>query len=259
MVKIRTSKSSRFTGFSRLFCLLLLCLVATGVAAQNYSTDDTTYEYPNYGTYYHDRFVGRKTANGEIFDHNKFTAAHWKIKFGTYVMVTNQNTGLQVIVRINDRCPKHGVIDMTRRAAGAIGIRGCQRVTVRILPDSYAERWAAQEQMFDSVPPIRTPVQPAQNTSSNTPKTNKIPVYTADTGAAAAYILQLGTAATHSDAYRMAEQLPQTYRDKVLIEQLSPQDSITLNLNLRLNKQHAETLKNALVDLFPQASIRLVN
>ena len=69
----------------------------------------------------------------------------------------------------------------------------------------------------------------------------------------------ISDAATHSDAYRMAEQLPQTYRDKVLIEQLSLQDSITLNLNLRLNKQHAETLKNALVDLFPQASIRLVN
>ncbi len=93
------------------------------VAGQNYDVNDTVTEYLLKGTYYHNKFEGRKTACGEIFDQNLFTAAHWKIKMGTYVMVTNRNSGLQVIVKINDRCPKHGVLDMTHRAANAIGIR----------------------------------------------------------------------------------------------------------------------------------------
>ena len=65
----------------------LFALSTAVVQAQNYSSEDTVTEYPNKGTYYHDRFVGRKTSSGEIFDQNLFTAAHWKIKFGTLVLV----------------------------------------------------------------------------------------------------------------------------------------------------------------------------
>ncbi len=103
------------------------------------------------GTIYHNRFEGRKTASGEVFNQNLFTAAHRHIKLGTLVMVTSKWSGKQVIVKINDRCPKSGVLDMTRRAANSIGIRGCQPVTVRILPDSYEPFWAAQDQWCDSV------------------------------------------------------------------------------------------------------------
>ena len=104
-----------------------------------------------HGTMYHNRFEGRKTASGEIFNHNLFTAAHNKFKFGTLLLVTNKNTGLTVIVKVNDRCPKKKVLDMTRRAAYGIGIKGCQPVKVRVLPPSYEEQWAAQEAIYDSV------------------------------------------------------------------------------------------------------------
>ena len=123
-----------------------------GSRAQSYDVNDTVTEYPMKGTFYHNKFEGRKTASGEIFDQNLFTAAHWKIKKGTYVLVTNRNTGLQVIVKINDRCPRRGVLDMTRRAAHAIGIRGCQPVTVRILPEGYEKICEEQDAKFDSVP-----------------------------------------------------------------------------------------------------------
>ena len=110
----------------RQIATIALVLWPLWAMAQNYAVTDTVTEYHNKGTFYHDRFEGRKTANGEIFDQNKFTAAHWKIKLGTMVMVTNRNTGLQVIVRVNDRCPKRGVFDLSHRAATAIGIKGCQ-------------------------------------------------------------------------------------------------------------------------------------
>ena len=153
--------------------LALLALLALPLAAQNYDYRDTLTEYPNRGTWYNNRFEGHKTASGEVFDQNKFTAAHWRIKLGTYVLVTNANTGLQVIVRVNDRCPKRGVFDMSHRAANAIGIRGSQPVTIRCLGPGYEQRWAEQDALFDSVysryaphipyTPIQMPKKKQQN------------------------------------------------------------------------------------------------
>ena len=123
----------------------------TSLHAQKYSPDDTVTEYSMRGTMYHNKFEGRKTANGEIFNHNLFSAAHRKFKFGTLLLVTNKNTGLSVIVKVNDRCPKKTVLDMTRRAAYGIGIKGCQPVIVRVLSPTYEEEWAAQDEKYDSV------------------------------------------------------------------------------------------------------------
>ena len=56
-------------------------------------------------SYYGKKHHGRKTASGEIFDMNKSTAAHKKLKFGTIVKVTSITTNKSVLVRINDRGP----------------------------------------------------------------------------------------------------------------------------------------------------------
>lgn len=73
-----------------------------------------------YGPYFH----GRRTANGEIFDQNVYTAAHRTLPFGTLVLVRNPATGRSVVVRINDRGPyiKGRSIDLSRAAARAIGM-----------------------------------------------------------------------------------------------------------------------------------------
>ncbi|WP_067141764.1 septal ring lytic transglycosylase RlpA family protein [Oceanivirga salmonicida] len=69
-------------------------------------------------SFYGKRWNGRKTANGEIFNTEKLTAAHKKLPFGTWVKVTNLANGKSVNVRINDRGPfhKHRVIDLTAAA-----------------------------------------------------------------------------------------------------------------------------------------------
>ena len=113
--------------------LLFLASFFNSLRAQTYDPNDTVTEYSLRGTIYHHRFEGRKTSNGEIFDHNLFTAAHHKFKFGTLLLVTNPETELSVIVKI-------------------IGIKGRHQVTVRVLPPSYADEWAAQDAKFDSVP-----------------------------------------------------------------------------------------------------------
>jgi rare lipoprotein A len=76
------------------------------------------------------------TANGEYAFADAFTAAHRTLRFGTWVEVTNVQTGLTVIVRINDRGPHvHGrVIDLTPAGALAIGSDGLAPVTLKVLP-----------------------------------------------------------------------------------------------------------------------------
>lgn len=74
-------------------------------------------------SYYHDKFNGRKTANGEIFDNEEFTAASRHLPFGTVVKVTNIRNGKSVEVRINDRGPfhKNRALDLSKAAFEEIG------------------------------------------------------------------------------------------------------------------------------------------
>ncbi len=88
-------------------------------------------------SYYAHKFHGRTTANGEIYDENKMTAAHKTLPFGTTVRVTNLANGKKVVVRINDRGPfvKGRIIDLSYRAAGELDYiaRGIVKVSVEIL------------------------------------------------------------------------------------------------------------------------------
>jgi rare lipoprotein A len=70
-------------------------------------------------SYYGEKYHGRQTANGEIFNMHELTAAHPKLKFGTKVKVTHLANQRSVTVRINDRGPfvKGRVIDLSQAAA----------------------------------------------------------------------------------------------------------------------------------------------
>jgi len=66
--------------------------------------------------------INKHTANSEIFDDTKLTAAMWNVPFHQLVKVTNLDNGKSVIVRVNDRGPhkrfvrKGRVIDLSRQA-----------------------------------------------------------------------------------------------------------------------------------------------
>ncbi|RDE08772.1 septal ring lytic transglycosylase RlpA family protein [Pelagibacterium lacus] len=88
-------------------------------------------------SWYGGKFHGRRTANGETYNMHAMTAAHKYLPFGTEVVVTNQNNGRSVVVRINDRGPFVGsrIIDLSQGAASQIGMinSGTARVTVEVL------------------------------------------------------------------------------------------------------------------------------
>lgn len=88
-------------------------------------------------SWYGDRFHGRTTASGELFDSAAMTMAHPTLPFGTKVRVTNLRNGRSVEVRVNDRGPFVGsrIADLSQAAASALGMmrRGIARARIEIL------------------------------------------------------------------------------------------------------------------------------
>ena len=99
------------------------------------------YEYSETGiaSWYGPKFHGKSTANGEIFDMNRVSAAHRTLPMPSMVRVTNMKTGRAVNIRVNDRGPfAHGrIIDLSRRAAQLLGFEreGTAPVRVEILAE----------------------------------------------------------------------------------------------------------------------------
>ena len=75
-------------------------------------------------SWYGPGFNGRKTANGERYDSEGFTAAHPTLPFGSLVRVVNLRNGKFELVRINDRGPyqEGREIDVSYRVARKIGL-----------------------------------------------------------------------------------------------------------------------------------------
>jgi rare lipoprotein A len=118
---------------------------ALSIIAQD--TIQTTPTKPKvlYGTasYYSNKFVGRKTADGEIFSQEKMTAACNVLPLGTWIKVTNLRNGRSVTVKINDRLHSKmkRVVDLTRSGAKKLGFinAGITRVKVEVLGNKKPE------------------------------------------------------------------------------------------------------------------------
>ncbi len=85
-------------------------------------------------SWYGPGFHAKRTANGEIYDQNKLTAAHRTLQMPSLVQVTNLENGRSVVVRVNDRGPykNNRIIDVSKRAAELLGFKGQGTAKVRI-------------------------------------------------------------------------------------------------------------------------------
>ena len=112
------------------------------VLGKRYRVLDSAADYVEQGgaSYYGNKFHGRRTSSGEVYDMYAFTAAHKTLPLPSYARVTNLDNGKSVVVKVNDRGPFHPgrVIDLSYAAAVKLGYRekGTARVEVRALhPD----------------------------------------------------------------------------------------------------------------------------
>lgn len=128
--------------------LLFVCLACKGLAvsvsAQDVSDSIRLNKNRNVAaiqfgvaSYYHDKFEGRQTANGEIFTQKNLTAASNTYPLNCWVRVTNKRNDKSVVVRIIDRMHHLNtrLIDLSRTAAGELGFitRGLTKVKVEYL------------------------------------------------------------------------------------------------------------------------------
>lgn len=76
------------------------------------------------GSYYADKFNGRRTASGQPYRPGQLTAAHNTLPFGTKLKVTNTRNGHSVKVVVNDRGPhaRGRIVDVSKKAARKLDI-----------------------------------------------------------------------------------------------------------------------------------------
>lgn len=118
--------------------------------------EDPTYDRVGMASWYGELFHGRRTANGEIYDMDRLSAASTTLPLPVYARVTNLANRRSIIVRVNDRGPyaSDRIMDVSRRSAELLGFRdgGTARVRVQYLAraplngdDSYERRYLASQ------------------------------------------------------------------------------------------------------------------
>ena len=88
-------------------------------------------------SWYGPGFNKKKTANGEIYDQTKLTAAHPTLPEGSTVKITNLENGKSVKVRVNDRGPyvDDRIVDVSRKAAKVLDMieEGIAKVKIEVI------------------------------------------------------------------------------------------------------------------------------
>ena len=118
--------------------------------------EDPTYDQVGTASWYGELFHGRRTANGEIYDMDRLSAASPTLPMPVYARVTNLENRRSIIVRVNDRGPYRSdrIIDLSRRSAEVLGFRGRGTAPVRVQylaraplngDDSYERRYLASQ------------------------------------------------------------------------------------------------------------------
>ena len=145
-----------------LWIVILSIAVLSGCAEQKmpgmkigkpYAIDGKTY-YPGYepgydrtgiASWYGPGFHGKYTASGELFDQYDLTAAHTTLPMPSLVRVTHLSNGRSLVVRINDRGPfkDNRIIDLSKKAAEKLGIKGVSKVRVQFLEEETQQYIAA--------------------------------------------------------------------------------------------------------------------
>ncbi len=118
----------------KLLFILILCSLSFESYTQKVQIGKT---FKGKASYYHGKFHGRRTANGEVMDNQDMTCAHRTLPFGTMIEITNPYNGKWVVVKVNDRGPysKNRIIDVSFAAAEKIGMinRGVMTVHAMIV------------------------------------------------------------------------------------------------------------------------------
>ncbi len=177
---------------------LMLPLAQDARAVPGGLPDSTTVFETGLASQYTAWFHGRRTTNGETYDHRGFTAAHRTLPFGSFLRVVHKETGTEVVVRINDRGPfvRSRVLELSGEAARALGMEEGipASVAIYLLDEKEGQQAMAAYTTRRSTPPVRpatpsplpdTPT-PARTDASSKPAPSTVQPPPASTNASAA-------------------------------------------------------------------------
>ena len=214
--------------------LLLFCLTITGLAQRQQGK----------ASFYADKFEGRPTASGEKYKHNKLTAAHKTLPFGTRVRVINLVNLKQVEVVINDRGPyvDDRIIDLSKSAAEALGFvqQGLAEVSIEVL-DAGDGKSVIPGPVPDIAPPDEKEFYDveAKRTSPG------------------GFGVQIGTYQELVNLLRVADNLKSSYKKKVTVQVKSVNGTkfYALILSGFSTRSKAEKFKESIRSRYPDAFI----
>lgn len=111
--------------------LASICSISLAKVGQQ---DNFSNQQTGIASYYSDKFHGRPTASGELYDKNSLTAAHATLPFGTRLHVVNLNNHRSVDVRVNCRpsASNKRILDLSKRAAKELGFLQAGTAKVKI-------------------------------------------------------------------------------------------------------------------------------
>jgi rare lipoprotein A len=156
-------------------------------------------------SFYADKFEGRPTASGQKYRHNKLTAAHKTLPFGTRVRVTHTGNNQTVEVVINDRGPyvDDRIIDLSKSAAEKLGFinQGLAEVKIEVLDAG------------DGKTP--TQVAPVSNVAVDEREFYDFEI---ERTVPAGFGVQIGTFQELVNLMRLADNLKNSYQKKVTVQ-----------------------------------------
>ena len=184
-----------------------------------YPAIDYNYNEVGIASWYGPGFHGKKTANGEVFDQNKISAAHKTLPMPSIVKVTNLDNGKVLEnIRVNDRGPFAGnrIIDLSKKAAQELGFvnSGVAKVRVEIMENEsriYASKNSKKNSVRKAnkakVEKVQRKVIPSEEDEQNLDEVSKNSTEDNSILKDKPVIIQVGAFGDHRNAKSLTEKL----------------------------------------------------
>lgn len=195
-------------------------------------------------SYYADRFEGKPTASGEKYRHNKLTAAHKTLPFGTRVRVTNLANNATVEVVINDRGPyvEDRIIDLSKSAAEKLGfiVQGLAEVKLEVIDPGTGK--------------VSDPARPIGNVTVDEKEFYNLAI---DRSRPTGFGVQIGTFQELVNLLRLTDNLKKSYQKKITVQVkvINGVKFYSLIIGQFKNRAKAESMREELRKRYPDAFI----
>ncbi|MDQ7918624.1 septal ring lytic transglycosylase RlpA family protein [Mesonia sp. MT50] len=219
-------------------------------------------------SFYADKFEGRRTASGVKYHHNKATAAHRHLPFGTKVRVTNLANNKTTVVEINDRGPfvSGRIIDLSKSSAKKLGYlgMGVTDVAIEVIGgDSDAIADVSTPADIDNGEPttsnVSTNPEPNANPDASVAQVEPLEFYELNINRVEPdwFGIQIGSFQELTNLIRLADNLKGSYQKDVIVQVKVIQDIkvYTLVVGKFKTRDKAEKFKTEVSKRYPESFI----